>query len=138
MKALQNFQKKLFILLLLVYTALSSPLYAQSAKADKQAEKAAVIRNLVDSQNYVFLAQSAMPMSGPVRQLTSDYDLSVTKSKVVSYLPYFGRAYAAPIDPSHSGIQFTYRKILITRLQSGKKEAGISRSGQRIIRMCNH
>ncbi len=107
MKALQSLLKKLFILLIPVYAGQSSPLYAQSAKADKQAEKAAAIRNLVDSQNYVFLAQSAMPMSGPVRQLTSDYDLKLTKSRVVSDLPYFGRAYVAPIDPSRGGIQFT-------------------------------
>src|SRR5579872_1513373 len=107
MKALQSLLKKMFILLIPVCAGQSSSLYAQSAKADKQAEKAVVIRNLVDSQNYAFIAQSAMPMSGPVRQLTSDYDLKVTKDKIVSYLPYFGRAYVAPIDPSRGGIQFT-------------------------------
>ena len=46
-------------------------------------------------------------MSGRTRQLTSDYDVKVTKAQVVSYLPYFGRAYSAPIDPSQGGIQFT-------------------------------
>ena len=72
----------------------------QDTKKDKDAEKIAQVKNLVDSQNYVFVAQSAMPMSGRVRQLTPDFDLKVTKSSIVSYLPYFGRAYTAPIDPT--------------------------------------
>ena len=96
-------------LLFLLVAALSQPalLHAQSTKADKQAEKTAAIKNMVDSQSYVFKAQSAMPMSGRTRQLTSDYDLKVTRDRIVSYLPYFGRAYTAPIDPSQGGIQFT-------------------------------
>ena len=48
-----------------------------------------------------------MPMSGRTRQLTSDYDVKITKTQVVSYLPYYGRAYTAPTDPSQGGIQFT-------------------------------
>jgi hypothetical protein len=107
MKMPNNLLKKTFLLFILAFVSQSSLLYAQSAKADKQAEKTAAIKNMVDSQNYVFKAQSAMPMSGRTRQLTSDYDLKVTKSEVVSYLPYFGRAYTAPIDPTQGGIQFT-------------------------------
>ena len=107
MKMPQNLLKKTFFLFLLVFISQSPLLYAQTAKADKQAEKTAMIKNLVDSQRYVFKAQSAMPMSGRTRQLTSDYDLKVTHDQIVSYLPYFGRAYTAPIDPSQGGIQFT-------------------------------
>ena len=46
-------------------------------------------------------------MSGRTRQLTPDYDLRVSKTEITSYLPYFGRAYTPPIDPSRGGIQFT-------------------------------
>ena len=101
--------KKLLLAPLLVLFFFHQPAagFAQSTKAEKQAAKTAAIKNLVDSQSYVFKAQSAMPMSGRSRQLTSDYDLKVTKDQVVSYLPYFGRAYSAPIDPSQGGIQFT-------------------------------
>lgn len=93
---------------------------AQSNKQDKQTAKETQIKNLVDSQNYVFKAQSAMPMSGRTRQLTSDYDLKVTKSSIVSYLPYFGRAYTAPINPSQGGIQFTSKDFDYTATP-GKK-----------------
>src|SRR6185436_5082371 len=87
-------------LALLALCSLPFHINAQDTKQDKQAAKDAAIKLLVDSQNYVFVVQSAMPLSGRVRQLTSDYDLRVTKTSVISYLPYFGRAYQAPINPT--------------------------------------
>jgi hypothetical protein len=100
------------ILALLVLGSLAA--HAQDTKKDKDAEKIAATKNLVDSQNYVFIAQSASPMSGRVRQLTPDYDLKITKSSIVSYLPYFGRAYTAPLDPTQGGIQFTSKDFEYT------------------------
>ena len=50
------------ILALLVLGSLAA--HAQDTKKDKDAEKIAATKNLVDSQNYVFIAQSASPMSG--------------------------------------------------------------------------
>jgi hypothetical protein len=93
---------------------------AQDTKQDKAAAKKAAIKNLVDGQNYVFVAQSATPMSGRLRQLTSDYDMKVTKNSVITYLPYFGRAYQAPIDPTKGGIQFTSKDFEYTATP-GKK-----------------
>ncbi len=72
------------------------------------------IAALVSSQNYVFTAQSAMPMSGPVRQLSSDYNLKVSKTSIISSLPYFGQAYVAPMDPTKGGIQFTSKDFEYT------------------------
>jgi hypothetical protein len=69
--------------------------------------KEAVIKNLVNSQQYVFYAQSALPMSGRQRFLTSEYTLYVSKDTVISDLPYFGRAYSAPINLAGGGINFT-------------------------------
>jgi len=93
---------------------------SQDTKKDKDTEKIAAIKNLVDSQNYVFIAQSASPMSGRVRQLTPDYDLKITKSSIVSYLPYFGRAYSAPLDPTQGGIQFTSKDFEYTATPRNK------------------
>ena len=98
--------KKIFALLVLVYCC-QSVVQAQDSKQDKKDAKTAAIRNIVDSQNYVFKAQSAMPLSGPVRQLSSEYDCKVTKATITCYLPYFGRAYSAPIGSTQGGIQFT-------------------------------
>jgi hypothetical protein len=73
----------------------------------QDSEKEAKIENLVASGNYVFEAQSAMPLRGQVRQLTYGYELKISKDTMISYLPYFGRAYVAPINPSDGGISFT-------------------------------
>ena len=56
--------KKVFALVMLVYCC-QSLVQAQDSKQDKKEAKMAAIRNIVDSQNYVFKAQSAMPLSGP-------------------------------------------------------------------------
>jgi hypothetical protein len=108
------------MLTLLAFFSLPAHSNAQDTKQDKQAAKEAAIKSLVDAQNYVFVAQSALPMSGRTRQLTSDYDLKVTKTSVTSYLPYFGRAYQAPIDPTQGGIQFTSKDFDYTATP-GKK-----------------
>lgn len=72
----------------------------------QETEKETGIKNLIESGRYVFEAQSAMPLRGQVRQLTFGYDLRVSKDTLASYLPYFGRAYVAPINPSESGLSF--------------------------------
>lgn len=65
-------------------------------KAEKKAAKQAEIKQIVEAQNFVFKATFALPMRGGTRPLTSDYDLIVGKDTIVSFLPYFGRAYVAP------------------------------------------
>lgn len=96
--------KSLFALLLLLPF---SATFAQSNAQDKKAARLAAIKNMVEGQNYVFQAQQALPLGARTRQLTTEYDLKVTKETIISDLPYFGRAYSAPIDPTKGGIQFT-------------------------------
>jgi hypothetical protein len=88
--------------------------HSQDTKENKDSANAAALKYVIDQQNYVFVAQSATPMSGRPRQLTGEYDLVVSKATIVSYLPYYGRAYTAPIDPTNSGIQFTSKKFEYT------------------------
>lgn len=64
-------------------------------------------QQLLESKNYIFKAESVNPPRGRFRQLTSEYDLVVTSDSVIAYLPYFGRAYSAPINSAEGGIKFT-------------------------------
>jgi len=67
---------------------------------------------LIDGQNFVFRAQSVTPQTGNLRQLNNDYyTLRITKDAITSDLPYFGRAYTAPIDPTQGGMQFTSKQF---------------------------
>ncbi len=90
-------------------------------KQSKQAKKEAAVQKLIESQRYVFKAQSVMPMGAVARQLNYDYDMKVTKDTIDTYLPYFGRAYQAPIDPSQGGIKFVSKDFDYT-ITPGKKQ----------------
>ena len=62
---------------------------------------------MIESRNYIFKAQMANPQNSASRQLTSEYDLTISGDTIISYLPYFGRAYVAPANSSEGGIKFT-------------------------------
>ncbi len=80
--------------------------FAQETSENKNGKKSE-IQNLVNSRNYVFVAQSAFPMGGRSINLTTPYDVRVSDDTVASDLPYFGRAFAAPLNPAEGGIRFT-------------------------------
>lgn len=73
----------------------------------QEEKKESTTQQIVESKNYIFKAESVNPPRGRYRYLTSEYDLVVTSDTVTAYLPYFGRAYSAPINPSEGGIKFT-------------------------------
>jgi hypothetical protein len=85
-------------------------------------DKKTNIKELIDARSYVFKAQTMLPMGGRTRQLTTDYDVKVAKDSIISYLPYFGRAYTAPLDPSKGGIQFKSKDFEYTI--SNKRKGG--------------
>lgn len=71
-----------------------------------QENDAVVIQQMFDTKNFIFKAETANPQSGRTRQLTQEYDLTISGSKIVCFLPYYGRAYNAPVS-SEGGIKFT-------------------------------
>lgn len=100
-KGMKNIVKPLMVALLGLITA--SAVFAQ----DKKNEEENKIANAINSKNYTFRANTALPLRGRTIQLTSDYTLTVRNDSVIAYLPYFGRAYTAPIDPSKAALDFT-------------------------------
>jgi hypothetical protein len=104
-------QPKKWILLFIVALTVFSASQAQDSKQDKKAKQEAQIKQIVDSQHYVFKAQTAYPLGARSVQLTSDYDLKITKDEIVSYLPYYGRAYSATPGSSDNGLNFTTKSF---------------------------
>jgi hypothetical protein len=97
---------KLFIAFLVITCSINIA-DAQISKKEKQAAKAAAVKNMIDNVRYIFEATYVNPQRGPGKQLTYEYDLKVLKDTITAYLPYFGRAYVAPTDPTEGGIKFT-------------------------------
>src|SRR5205823_2822913 len=121
MKTVQDISKA-GLFFLIVATTFQQVSYAQDFAREKKSSKEAMTRNRVESKDFVFEAQSVSPMGGGMRQLTSSYDLIVSKDTIISNLPYFGRAYTAPVNPSEGGINFTSTNFEYT--VKGKRKGG--------------
>ena len=100
---------KILGILLISLSCLS--VQAQTTKADKKAADKARIKNLVESQRYVFVANYIMPLRGGGFGTSSYYDLKVGKDTVATFLPYFGRATMANYGSIDNGIHFTSTKF---------------------------
>jgi hypothetical protein len=97
-------------------------LFPLTGTAQNKKDKKAQIKSIVEAQNYVFKAQSALPTAGAVRQLNGDYDLRISKDTIFSDLPYFGRAYTAPLNPSEGPLRFIstdFQYSIATRKKGG-------------------
>ncbi len=64
------------------------------------------IKSLIESRRFEFVAESANPLRGRTIFLSQGYTFRVQPDTLVSFLPYYGRAYQANLDPSSAGIKF--------------------------------
>ncbi|HEY2726729.1 MAG TPA: DUF4251 domain-containing protein [Parafilimonas sp.] len=65
------------------------------------------IKSLVDSKHFTFEPITMTPSRGGLKQLTLGYFFKINGDTLKMYLPYIGRAYSAPINPSDAGFDFT-------------------------------
>ena len=83
------------------------------------------VKPILDSQHYVFQPWTAQSLSGPLHHLNAgDFTLVITPNKIVSALPYYGRDYVAPMDPTTNVLDFKSGKFTYT-LTPGKKDGWI-------------
>ncbi len=75
--------------------------------ANAQNLTTAQVDSLVNNKHFTFKAERMQPLRARQRYLTSEYFLRVAGDSLISALPYFGRAYAAPINPEDAGYDFT-------------------------------
>ena len=88
------------------------------AQSDNEGENA----RMIESKNFIFMARTALPMKGQLIQLTSEYDLTIAVDTLISSLPYFGRAFSAPIDPRQGGFMFTSTNFSYTVKKKNRKK----------------
>ena len=80
------------------------------------------VKNVVDSSQFTFVAERVTPLRGSTRYLTSTYDVTVKKDTIKSYLPYFGRAYQAILDPSKGAIEFVSSNFSLNKTDKNNNE----------------
>ncbi len=69
---------------------------------------------LVQDKRYTFSVQTIQSFRGQVRpefQSSGYYTLRVTPDSVISYLPFFGRAYSPSIGSTENGLEFSSVKF---------------------------
>lgn len=78
------------------------------------------IAQAIEAKEYVFKVRSIMPAGGGTQQVTSQWDFTVNGDSIISYLPYFGRAYVAPIGQTTDPLNFTSTDFSY-KITAGKK-----------------
>ena len=89
-------------------------LFAQS-KQERKEQKERVVREIVDSGRIKIDVDRAVPMAGRSVNLTSPYSLEIHGDSILSYLPYFGRAYGG-------GEGLTFKEVATEKEQTSKKK----------------
>ena len=76
-----------------------------------QAQDKAGVKSLIESKRFTFKVQTVLPISGSITQATGEYEIRLYGDSLISYLPYFGRAYSAPMPGESGGFNFTSTKF---------------------------
>ena len=95
--------------------------YTINAQSDKAAVKISI-----ESKQFIFHAQTALPLGGRSRQLTTEYGLRVFSDSLVSNLPFYGKAYSVPYGTGSGGFDFTSTKFEYKAAPGKKKGWNIS------------
>jgi hypothetical protein len=77
-------------------------------KTSKSDAKKMQYENSVENKQFVFHAQTVLPLKMATRNITvDDYIVKISNDTLESHLPYFGQAYQAQIGTSVSALDFT-------------------------------
>ena len=131
MKIYKKRHKNIWSAVVIIISALLISCTA-SKKLDKI--KPTDVSNLINSKNFTFIAERVNPFRGTSRNLTSLYDVEIKRDTLVCFLPFFGRAYQAPLDPSNGGINFKSTSFSYN-IQKNQGMNGIFTLSRKIIPM---
>ena len=82
-------------LMLLASVILSGCVTAEE-RAARAAEQAKAVKSALETKKYVIAVNMMYPSQGPSKHLSYGYSVEVRNDSLISYLPYFGRAYSVP------------------------------------------
>ncbi len=106
------------------YSVLVVLLYLSSCSTTKNTiETVQQITQKVESKDFTIKVNYALPMRMKQIALTSDYDLKIKNDSAFAFLPYYGVAHVAPMNPSEGGIKFN-EKLTDYNIRQNKKKDG--------------
>ena len=118
--------KRVILLILVAISAaiLLSGCATSEEKAAQMAELSANVTNALNNRDYKIAIDRMYPMRGSSRHVSFGYSVEVRNDTLISYLPYFGRAYNVPYGGG-KGLNFT--------APIGSYQEFMKRNGQRHI-----
>ncbi len=116
--------KKCFLILAVMACVACSSL-TPAERAERAARHAALVEKALADRHYTINIQMMYPQRGPARNVTSNYSLEVKGDTLISYLPYFGRAYNVPYGGG-KGLNFTERVSNYYESKNAKGQTKIS------------
>jgi len=81
----------------------------KAERAAQLAETSQMVPKALAERHYKIEVQTMTPRRGGYRTVTPDFMLEVKGDTLISYLPYFGRAYSVPYGGGGKGLNFTER-----------------------------
>ena len=119
--SIQQIIRPFFCFALIGFVSLFALEGCRSSKlVNNDASTATETRQMIHNFTFKFNAQYAYPMGYKSIFLNYPYSVIVKPDTLQVYLPYFGRAYVAPMNPDESGFQFTSTHFE-KNLEQGKK-----------------
>ena len=78
------------------------------------------IEQAIAADNWIFIADRALPQRGRSRNLTGQYEVRFSKDTIIAFLPYFGRAYSGPVLETRSPLDFKSTDFTVSKAQNDK------------------
>lgn len=114
-----NYKQTFTALIIIVISALFVACGTTQSSAEK-ANESMLLTESINNLNFKFNASYAYPQNYKSIYLSPYYDVKVSPDTVEAYLPYYGRAYTAPMNSNDGGIKFISTKFDY-EIQKGKK-----------------
>lgn len=109
--------------LLCCFIALILPACGTSRSIAEKAQLTHEIEQAVKLSDFTFKATYAYPTGYRSVYLTPYYEVKISPDTVKAYLPYYGRAYRAPIDPREGGFNFNSTEFTYQSASGKRKES---------------
>lgn len=124
MKTKFNFPTVLILFLSLITFSVSQAIAQEKSKKqlkeEQKLEKQKQIALLVESKEFVFVAERVIPQSGSALILTSEFDVTFHPDLIKSFLPFIGRGFSGIGYGGDEGMKFEGKPTLF-QVENTKK-----------------
>ena len=115
--------KNVVVMICLSLAVFSCSTLTSAERAEREAKIERAVAKMLAEHRYAVTVNMMFPRNGRAQNVTSDYSLEVRGDSLVSYLPYYGRAYSVPFEGG-KGLNFA---TLIKNYHSEKGKKGNTR-----------